>query len=211
MAASVSITVDATTRSPRVARETARIFLERHDLADLVATTMLLLSEVVTNAVIYAGGEIGVSLHADNSTLHVEVSDHNPVPPTTDVDEASGETVSWRGLEIVARLARRWGVSRRPDGKVVWFELNTAGEPGGTVAVRRLRAAAGVLVQLAEGYLDAGSDAMSPGEDARVSAAARLAERALDVIRTADTQHALSERALVTPDEHDPPRSPDRG
>ena len=81
---------------------------------------VLLTSELVTNAIRYASRPISVRLMLTDSLLcEVHDDDHhlpvlgNPCP----MDE------SGRGILLVCRLARRWGVSRIPTGKVVWFEL----------------------------------------------------------------------------------------
>jgi len=80
----------------------------------------LLASELVTNAMRYASRPIGLRLMRTD-VLMCEVSDddhHLPVlRHVTDVDEAG------RGLNLISRLARRWGANRTSQGKVVWFEL----------------------------------------------------------------------------------------
>lgn len=87
-------------------------------------TTELLVSELVTNAVLHSRSAVGIRISAGASMIRVEVSDHSTVLPTRRgfaTDAATG-----RGLELVEILSSRWGVDQRPDGKVVWFEL---GEP----------------------------------------------------------------------------------
>jgi hypothetical protein len=42
-------------------------------------------------------------------------------PPGRDAEGYLAE--SGRGIFLVSRLARQWGVSRIPTGKVVWFEI----------------------------------------------------------------------------------------
>ncbi|MDI5964222.1 ATP-binding protein [Streptomyces sp. SL13] len=97
---------------------------------DLRDTAELLLSEVVTNALVHTGG--GALLTAtlltqgQRTRLRVEVQDdapHRPYPRPAS-DDASGG----RGLLIVRALADAWGVRPQPVGKSVWFELT--GDPG---------------------------------------------------------------------------------
>lgn len=85
---------------------------------------VLVVSELVTNAVRYAGAPIGVRLsrRAESpGTLLVEVSDPVPDPPRArkaDLDDETG-----RGLHLLAMCARRWGTRSERAGKTVWFEL----------------------------------------------------------------------------------------
>lgn len=85
---------------------------------------VLVVSELVTNAVRYAGAPIGVRLsrRAESpGTLLVEVSDPVPDPPCARKAEPDDET--GRGLHLLAMCARRWGTRSGPAGKTVWFEL----------------------------------------------------------------------------------------
>ncbi|MFE7748377.1 ATP-binding protein [Streptomyces sp. NPDC057428] len=98
---------------------------------------VLLVSELVTNSLRHASGPIGVRLvrphprHAgpgaqdDGQALLVEVSD--PVPDEPTERTAGPEDEGGRGLQLVARSARRWGTQRGKSGKTVWFELPLPG------------------------------------------------------------------------------------
>ena len=76
----------------------------------------LLVSELVTNAVQHAHGQIGVSVCVVGDRSRVEVSDMSPTVP--------GPGTCGRGLRLVGLLADRWGVDRRSQGKAVWFEVS---------------------------------------------------------------------------------------
>ena len=84
----------------------------------------LLLSEVVTNAFVHAGGVVKVHVRASLAGVRVEVEDrsiHHPVRRTFAATAGTG-----RGLQLLDELADRWGSYARPNGgKVVWFELGT--------------------------------------------------------------------------------------
>lgn len=123
-------------RSVGRARELAREQLSAWDLDDLVDTTELLVSELVTNALRYGEGEIRLRLLRDR-TLVCEVWDAGLVQPrrrrARDTDEGG------RGLQLVGLLSAAWGSRRTPRGKTVWFELALPdGEPAPELSVDQL-------------------------------------------------------------------------
>ncbi|WP_327003916.1 ATP-binding protein [Dactylosporangium sp. NBC_01737] len=90
--------------------------------------TELLLCELVTNAVVHAGGVTAVQLCLTDETLRVTVCDHVAAPPVA--QHAAPDADHGRGIALVETLATRWGVDRdRLAGKCVWLELSTAGAP----------------------------------------------------------------------------------
>ncbi|MFE5090396.1 SpoIIE family protein phosphatase [Streptomyces sp. NPDC056638] len=123
-------------RSVGRARELARGQLLAWDLGELVDTTELLVSELVTNALRYGEGEIRLRLLRDR-TLVCEVWDAGLVQPrrrrARDTDEGG------RGLQLVGLLSVAWGSRRTPRGKTVWFELALPdGEPVAERTVEQL-------------------------------------------------------------------------
>ncbi|MEU1124329.1 SpoIIE family protein phosphatase [Streptomyces sp. NPDC005899] len=123
-------------RSVGRARDLARSQLTAWDLDDLVDTTELLVSELVTNALRYGEGEIRLRLLRDR-TLVCEVWDAGLVQPrrrrARDTDEGG------RGLQLVGLLSAAWGSRRTPRGKTVWFELALPdGEPAAELSVEQL-------------------------------------------------------------------------
>jgi len=111
------------------ARETTRRALRAAGLPDdHVERAALLVSELVTNAVVHAGSDVRIRVSARPVT-RVEVEDDSPRLPdarppqaaatATDAPEPGG-----LGLTLVEGLASRWGADRRSQGKVVWFELD---------------------------------------------------------------------------------------
>ncbi|MFI1430775.1 SpoIIE family protein phosphatase [Streptomyces lydicus] len=107
-------------RSVARARELAREQLLDWGLQELVDTTELLVSELVTNALRHGHGEIRLRLLLDR-TLVCEVWDADLAQPrrrrARDTDEGG------RGLQLVGLLSQGWGSRRTPRGKTVWFEL----------------------------------------------------------------------------------------
>ncbi|KAB2342129.1 ATP-binding SpoIIE family protein phosphatase [Actinomadura rudentiformis] len=88
-------------------------------LRELVDTVELLVSELVTNALLHGAGAIGMRL-IKGSTLLCEVNDDGHELPRLCQADANDE--SGRGLQLVSHLAERWGTRRTDLGKVVWFE-----------------------------------------------------------------------------------------
>lgn len=83
----------------------------------------LLTSELVTNAVVHAGGPLRVSVRGHAGTVRIAVVDSSTARPNR--RQATDSAVTGRGLSLVTELAERWGVEPLAEGrgKEVWFEL----------------------------------------------------------------------------------------
>jgi DNA-binding NarL/FixJ family response regulator len=111
--------------SPRAARRFVRDTLAGADAEDLEDTVTLLVSELVTNAVVHGGSDVEVLVRLMPEKVRVEVKDTSEAALAPRV--AADEDVSGRGLALVESLARRWGVDPAADGgKTVWFEVDRA-------------------------------------------------------------------------------------
>jgi anti-sigma regulatory factor (Ser/Thr protein kinase) len=87
----------------------------------------LLTSELVTNAIRYAGGPVKLFVTCSAGHLRVYVHDTSPELPAlldTPADAEDG-----RGLMLVASLATDWGCYRTSAGKAVHFALALATAP----------------------------------------------------------------------------------
>ncbi len=103
------------------ARNVAREFVAPWVSDTLRADAALLVSEVVTNAVLHAGSRVRMELTQIEQVLRVEIFDASfDMPVLTAPDSA---TSSGRGMHLVDALSTRWGTWPRADGKAVWFEL----------------------------------------------------------------------------------------
>jgi anti-sigma regulatory factor (Ser/Thr protein kinase) len=90
---------------------------------DVVA---LLVSEVVTNAVLHAGTDLEVVVRAAGGEVSVDVIDGD-VDHFSELQAATSRDTSGRGMSIVAALADRWGCELvDPDHKRVWFSIAPA-------------------------------------------------------------------------------------
>jgi anti-sigma regulatory factor (Ser/Thr protein kinase) len=88
---------------------------------------LLLLTEVVTNAVRHSGARrgdpIGIDMREHSDFVRVEVTDpgHGFKPPETLVPDLT--KTGGLGLVLVDRMSRAWGTRRTADGSLVWFEV----------------------------------------------------------------------------------------
>jgi anti-sigma regulatory factor (Ser/Thr protein kinase) len=88
---------------------------------ELRTDALLLVSEVVANAVLHAGGPLCVEVLQKGTAYRIEVSDGSPRLPTEKgyrTDDATG-----RGMQLLDCLAATWGCKRTGTGKLVWFDL----------------------------------------------------------------------------------------
>lgn len=110
---------------PSSAAEARRIVTRL--LRDLEPTArdvgVLLASELVTNALLYAPGHIWLQITEIEDGYRIAVRDNSAKsvsPRRVGIDATSG-----RGLALVEQLSSAWGVDlREPDGKEVWFEVS---------------------------------------------------------------------------------------
>ncbi|MET8484463.1 SpoIIE family protein phosphatase [Streptomyces tendae] len=99
----------------------------------LAADALVVVSELVTNAVVHAGTDVEVSLRMEETgTLVVEATDQHPsrAPRSTDPEMPHDPAEYGRGLRLVAALAEAWGITYRPGIKTVWARLSAAGADG---------------------------------------------------------------------------------
>ncbi|MFD4971762.1 ATP-binding protein [Streptomyces sp. NPDC058424] len=91
----------------------------------LAEDTVLLVSELVGNAVRHTGARVfGLRMRRRRGWLRVEVRDPSRgLPCLMPVQELD---ISGRGLFLVDRLSDRWGVDLLPRGKTTWFEMRVA-------------------------------------------------------------------------------------
>ena len=120
----------AEVQSAGSARRFVETTLADWDVHDPLEVVKLLVSELVTNAVVHAGSDAEVVVRLTATTLHIEVLDNSPALPVVR-QPAPGDT-SGRGLALVEELASAWGA--RPlatGGKAVWFEVPRSMTPDG--------------------------------------------------------------------------------
>ncbi|MCF1506801.1 SpoIIE family protein phosphatase [Streptomyces glomeratus] len=96
----------------------------------LVDDALVVVSELVTNAVVHAGTDVDIlccfrDVEDEPPGLLVEVSDHHPSRAVRDdvTERSYGIPEHGRGLRLVATLATAWGITYRTASKTVWAQL----------------------------------------------------------------------------------------
>ncbi|MFK0101815.1 ATP-binding protein [Streptomyces sp. NPDC091040] len=108
------------------ARAVAAAFAESLDpppSATAVQDLLLLVSELVTNAVRHAGSVSALAFGADATSLYVRVADPSPDRPQQRVPDLTGAAGGF-GWPLVQRLARKVTIRNHPgQGKVILAAL----------------------------------------------------------------------------------------
>ena len=125
---SASLPLSGDPASPGQARRFVEEELVGWDRPELVDVALLLTSELVTNALLHAGGVLQVTL--DDLGDRVRIAVHDPSPVTPRLRNYDHEAVTGRGLSLLRQEAIASGVTRTDAGKAVWFELGTGERTG---------------------------------------------------------------------------------
>jgi anti-sigma regulatory factor (Ser/Thr protein kinase) len=116
-----AITLPAEPSSARAARRFVADSLRSEDSEHWELAAKLLVTELVTNAILHARTEVTVSLRVESDGLRISVRDSSrrmPSPRSYSSDATTG-----RGLALVERLSAEWGVEPDADGKTVWVKI----------------------------------------------------------------------------------------
>lgn len=109
------------------ARRIVRRLLTTAGQVDLVDSAELLVSEIVTNAVLHAGTSVDLRCMLVDHSLLVEVDDGGGQLPSYRGYDST--VCSGRGLVLLEQVAERWGVIPTFGGKTVWFLVSAAQQP----------------------------------------------------------------------------------
>jgi anti-anti-sigma regulatory factor/anti-sigma regulatory factor (Ser/Thr protein kinase) len=106
----------------REAREIVATACAAWEVSHLTGAAGLIATELVSNAIRHAGGEMELTIAMRDRFLHICVRDGSPVAPERmTIDPETGE--GGRGLLLVEALTSGWGSTATADGKVVWATL----------------------------------------------------------------------------------------
>ncbi|MDO0924511.1 SpoIIE family protein phosphatase [Streptomyces sp. TG1A-8] len=110
---------EAVRHARRFTRRTLRTWGVSRDTAE---AALLVVSELVTNALVHTGGQVRLDLSLVNQRVRLAVADtspRSPVKPTSIGWEATGG----RGILLVEAVSVAWGTVPVSGGKQVWADL----------------------------------------------------------------------------------------
>lgn len=122
-----AVTIEHTVHGPAQARRIVAECAERFGLAEAGDDLVLVVSELVTNAVRYGTPPVRLEVLADATTVLVAVADGSlraPVPRTAGETDEGG-----RGMTLVDLLTLDHGVRPGPPGKTVWASVRRPAAP----------------------------------------------------------------------------------
>jgi anti-sigma regulatory factor (Ser/Thr protein kinase) len=122
------LTLPRTVASPAHARRAASRFAADHDVSSRADIALLVLSELVTNAVLHGAEPIQAFVTCHDDALRIEVFDGDRDTSEIAPVEGRGGEPGGRGLQIVDSLSQSWGITKLDDGKTVWAEVELAAD-----------------------------------------------------------------------------------
>jgi hypothetical protein len=137
--------MEPTSESGRVVRRMVGEVVEEWGLAEVGEDAALCATELVTNAMLHTREDFTVAIRPAGAGLRIDVLDARPdrlptpVPVSGSAVDLTTAGLSGRGLQVVAGLASRWGISTTADTKTVWVELTGRSPAQPSEPVRDLR------------------------------------------------------------------------
>ncbi|MFC4145977.1 ATP-binding protein [Micromonospora mangrovi] len=130
LAAVLSTELPPAVEAAREARALVTDASLRWGVPELAEAACIAITEMVNNVVAHARTPMTVRVAPRDHCLQLAVRDRSPRQPAfagvAPVNSAGG-----RGLLLIDTVARRWGTTPLPDGKVVWCVLHTDDETAG--------------------------------------------------------------------------------
>lgn len=108
-------------KSVRAARRFVSEVLQGWGCTAIDDSATLLVSELVTNAIVHAHSTVELAVHLRSERVRVEVID--AAREHVRRRDAKDDEQSGRGMALIEALAVAWGVDSLLSGKSVWFEM----------------------------------------------------------------------------------------
>jgi anti-sigma regulatory factor (Ser/Thr protein kinase) len=119
----LELALPAHATSPGEARAAFRVYAQANDLStDLVDSGLLVISELVTNALLHAETPVLVWAEYDAGHLTLAAVDGSSTLPVLS-PFPDGHREGGRGMAIVDELGATWGLIRTALGKIIWVDL----------------------------------------------------------------------------------------
>ena len=137
----LELTLTTAPTAPGAARDAVRTWLVDRCDQETIDTASLLVTELVTNAVLHGTGP-GPSLtvgHVASGVIRVAVGDSSRHLPRRQNHVPGSEETGGRGLFLVESFAIAWGWEPLRSGKCVWFEIECAVDDRGAARQGVLR------------------------------------------------------------------------
>jgi anti-sigma regulatory factor (Ser/Thr protein kinase)/anti-anti-sigma regulatory factor len=122
----LTLRLGPTPDAPSAARRRLAEACAEWGIPDMIENAVIVVSELVSNAVQHAGTDIVVRAARRGDYLHVSVRDDDPTPPMApDATAGPGSPLDerGRGLRLVGVHTAAWGSHVSADGKTVWATL----------------------------------------------------------------------------------------
>ena len=108
-------------KSAGAARRFVNGILDGWGCTDLQDGASLLVSELVTNAVVHAHSSVELAVHLRPGRVRIEVID--TAREHVRRRDAKDDEQSGRGMALIEAIAVAWGIDSLLSGKSVWFEM----------------------------------------------------------------------------------------
>lgn len=95
-----------------------------HLPAEQLRDAVLLLSELVTNSLRHAHGDIVCHGSVSTSGTHIRIAVADASELRPELLPIDPERVGGIGLLLLERIAEQWGVATYPGGKIVWATVS---------------------------------------------------------------------------------------
>ena len=119
------------------ARRFVAAALDGHVAINTIDVARLLVSELVTNAVVHAASSVEVELAIESTSVIVRVRDADTGPLVSRAGGGTELDEGGRGFLLVDRLTHSWGTEHSGGRKTVWFRLTADDDQNDHAAARK--------------------------------------------------------------------------